>query len=314
MKKENLLSDAIKLYGIKKYKDANDLFKKLTKDFSEANYYLGLLNFYGYYPKQDYKTAFKYFKVAWEGLYPDAIYMLGRCYEEGKGIDKNPLHAFKLYEAAAKSESIEAALKVAKFYEQGTVIEKSLPKAIEIYVGLTKKNIAYAMYKIGVFYLTGEGLKKSMTNAYSWLNKALASGSIEAMNYFRYLGSKSKTDIRSTEEMLLTGQAFMEREEYEEAIPYFEIAAKEKSLKAVFILSDLYKQGKGVEKSLEKAFNILLQFKDLDEPELYLKIAKKYEMGEGIDSSYIKASKFYELAAAKGSERAKQELFAIRGY
>ncbi len=308
------IQQAIKLYNIRNYKDAYPIFKKLAKSSSEANYYLGLMFYHGYYPKQDYKQAFRYFKTAWEDLYPESIYMMGVCYEEGHGTKQDLNHAFKLYEAAAKSGSVDAMLKVAKFYEQGIAVEKSLKQAIQTYIELKNRENAYAMYKIGTFYLTGTGLKKSIDSARLWLNKALSYGSVEAMNYFRYLGLRSKTDSRTTDDIMMTGKALLEKHAYEDAVQYFEIAAKEKNLEGIFILSDLYKQGLGVEKSLEKSFNTLLKYQDLNNAELYLRIGKKYELGEGIGSSYIKAAMFYELAKNQGNEKAATELLELRGY
>ena len=311
---ESILLNAIKFYKVKNYREAFPIFKKLAKTQTEAAYYLGLMYFYGYSTNQDYTLAFKSFKKAWEGLYPDAIYMLGVCYDEAKGVKQNLNQAFELYQAAAKNDSELAILKIAKFYEEGVVVEKSLKTAIELYVKLTKYHNAYAMYKIGSFYLEGKGLKKSLDNAYMWLNKSLAAGSVEAMNYFRLLGSKSKTDIRSTEEIFLAGQSYFEKGDYEPAIQMFEIAAKEKYIKAIFKLSNAYLNGEGVEKSPEMSFKTLLKYKDLDNPELYYRIGKKYEMGEGINSSYIKAAIFYELAAKQEHEQGKIALLEIRGY
>ncbi len=311
---ENNLAQAIKNYNVKNYKDAFMAFKRLAKNHTEAAYYLGMMNYHGYYTNQDYQVAFKNFKKAWEGLYPDAIYMLGVCYEEGKGVQSDLNQAFEFYQAAGKNDSELALLKVAKFYEEGIVVKKSLKTAIEIYVKLTKLKNAYSMYKIGSFYLEGKGLKKSLDNAYTWLNKALTAGSIEAMNYFRFLGSKSKSDIRSTEEIYKAAISHFKKAEYESAIQFLQIAAKEKNLKAIIKLSDIYKEGVGVKESPEKAFKLLLKYKDLDDPELYFKIAKKYEDGDGINSSYIKAALFYELASKQDYEPGITALKEIRGY
>ena len=286
----------------------------MAKSQTEAAYYLGLMYYYGHYTNQDYSLAFKQFKKAWEGLYPDAIYMLGVCYEEGKGVEKDPSQAFELYQAAAKNESELAILKIAKFYEEGNVVAKSLKTAIELYVKLSKTNNAYAMYKIGSFYLEGKGLKKSLESAYMWLNKALSAGSIEAMNYFRYLGSKSKTDIRSTDEIYLAGISYFEKQEYEAALLLLEIAAKEKHMDAIFKLSEAYLKGEGVQASPEKAFKTLLKYKDIDQGQLYVKIGKFYEEGTGVDSSFVKAARFYELSLKKDYEPAKTALLEIRGY
>lgn len=311
---ESKLALAIKNYNVKNYKDAFQEFKKLSKSHTEAAYYLGMMYFYGYSVSQDYSQAFKSFQKAWEGLYPDAIYMLGVCYEEGKGVSKDLNQAFELYQAAAKNMSTNALLKIAKFSEEGIVVQQSLKTAIEIYVKLSKLNNAYSMYKIGSFYLEGKGLKKSVDNAYTWLNKALSAGSVEAMNYFRFLGSKSKTDIRTTEEIYLAAKSYLNKELYETGIQLLEIAAKEKHLQAIFDLSEMYLQGIGVTKSPEKAFTLLLKYKDLGTPELYYKIGQKYEQGEGIHSSFIKAALFYELAAKKEYDPAIIALTEIRGY
>ncbi|MBI9009502.1 MAG: sel1 repeat family protein [Tenericutes bacterium] len=310
----NALLEAINNYNLKNYKDAFQAFKKLAKTQTEAAYYLGMMYYNGYATNQDYSLAYKYFKQAWEGLYPDAIYMLGILFEFGRGVDKDLNQAFEYYQAAAKNESELALLKIAKFSEEGTVVEKSLKTAIEIYVLLTKKQNAYAMYKIGTFYLEGKGLKKSLDNAYSWLNKALSAGSLEAMNYFRFLGSKSKNDIRSKEEIFQTALSYIKNNNLEDSITLLEIAAKEKYLPGVIALSESYLLGRGVKPSPEKAFKTLLKYKELNEAELNYLIAKKYELGEGVDSSFIKAALFYDLAAKSGYELAKTALLEIRGY
>jgi TPR repeat protein len=310
----NALQVAKKNYKVKNYKNAFLAFKKLAKTQTEAAHYLGLMYYYGYSTSKDYNQAYKYFKQAWEGLYPDAIYMLGVMCEFGRGVEKNLNQAFEYYQAAAKNESVFALLKVAKFYEEGTVVKKSLKTAIEIYVSLTKLKNAYAMYKIGTFYLEGKGLKKSLDNAYTWLNKALASGSIEAMNYFRFLGSKSKNDIRSKEEIYLAAISYIKNKNYEDSITLLEIAAKEKHLQAIITLSNAYLKGHGVKTSAKKSFQTLLKYKDINSPKLDYLIGKKYEEGEGVNSSFIKAVLFYNLAAKEEYDLALTALREIRGY
>lgn len=311
---ENALRQAIKNYQVKNYREAFTQFKKLAKNTTEAQYYLGLMYFYGQSTSVDYHLAFKYFKNSWEGLYANATYMLGVCYEQGKGIEKDLFKAFEYYQAAGKQESQLALLKVAKFYEEGIVVKKSMKTAIEIYVNLSKKKNAYSMYKIGTFYLEGNGLKKSMDNAFTWLNKALAAGSQEAMNYFRFLGSKSKNDIRTTEEIYNIALSHIQKEAYEESIILLEIASKEKHIEAIIKLSDAYLNGLGVKQSASKAFKTLLKYKDLNDPTIEYIIGQKYEHGEGVDSSFIKAALFYELAAKKNHQSAITALKEIRGY
>lgn len=308
------LLDAIKLYQVKNYKDALLAFRKLAKSHTEAAYYLGLMNLYGLGTSVDEKAAYRLFRKAWEGLYPDAIYMLGVCYEEGRGIQKDLKQAFEYYQAAAKNGSTQGTLKVAKFYEDGISVKQSLKTAIELYVKLSQQDHPYAMYKIGVFYLEGRGLKQSKDNAYTWLNKALAAGSVEAMNYFRFLGVKSKNDARSTSEIYQVAESYLDKGAYEDGIQLLEIAAKEKYIPAVIRLSDLYLRDMNLPAAADKSFKILLKYKDLDDAQIYYRIAQKYEQGEGVYSSFIKAALFYELALKKQHPDAKEALVAIRGY
>lgn len=312
MSGNELLARAKDAYLAKNYKEAFNGFKKRLKDSAEAAYYLGMMYYYGYFVDQDDQQAFKYFKASWEGLFEEGIYMLGRMYEEGRGTEKSLEQAFKLYQAALTSEN--AKLRLANFFENGKYVEKSLANAIKLYNELQKSDNPFAMYKIGVFYLKGEGLKQDLNNAYKWLNKALLAGSIEAMNHFRLLDSKSKTDVRTTEEIYRAGKSLVEKLQIEEAMPFLEVAAKEKHLEAVLTLYEIYKEGKGVEKSFEKAYEILFKYQELKKPEIYYRLGQTFEFGEGVDSSFVKAAKFYELASKLGHDRSDIALKAIRGY
>ncbi|MDD3130105.1 MAG: tetratricopeptide repeat protein [Candidatus Izemoplasmatales bacterium] len=312
MARVDMTLKAIESYVAKNYKEAYTLFKKSVKDSPEAAYYLGLMYYYGFYVDIDDNLAFSYFKQAWEGLYEEGIYMLGRMYEEGRGIIKNYEQAYKLYQAAYKSEN--AKLRLANFYEYGKYVEKNVVEAIKIYNELQKNNNPFAMYKIGAFYLSGEGLKKDLNNAYKWLNKALLAGSIEAMNHFRILGTKSKTDVRTTEEVFSQGEALVKKRRVEEAVPYLEAAALENCLQAMVLLYKIYHDGLEFDQDYFKSFEILKKYEFSKEPEIYYLLGLSYELGEGVDSSYPKAASYYLKASESGHEVAKNFLLEIRGY
>jgi TPR repeat protein len=312
MQNNDSLEKAKTAYLTKNYKEAFNLFKKQMKTSPESAYYLGLMYYHGYYVDADDIQAFNLFKMAWEGLYEDGIYMLGRMYEEGRGIEKNYEQAFKLYQAAKNSQA--AKLRIANFYEYGKYVEKSVPTAIKLYNELQKQGNAFAMYKIGSFYFSGEGLKKDLNNAYKWLNKALLKGSIEAMNHFRIIGTKSKTDFRSKEEIYETAKSLIAKQQTEVALPYLEVAAMEGYLPAILDLYELYKYGKGVDLDLIKAHEILIKYQELKFPEVYFLLGQIYELGEGVDSSFIKAAKYYGLGADLGHVKSQEKLLEIRGY
>ena len=308
----DMFERAKEFFIAKNYKEAFTLFKKINKENPEAAYYLGLMYYYGYYVEVDDNLAFANFKLAWEGLFEEGIYMLGRMYEEGKGVEKNYEQAFKLYQAALHSDN--AKLRIANFYETGKFVSRSITSAIKIYNELQKKNNAFAMYKIGSFYFSGEGLKKDLNNAYKWLNKALLAGSVEAMNHFRIIGTKSKTDMRTTQDLFNVGRALVNKKQVEEALPFLEAAAKERFLPAISLMYEIYKNGIGVDKNLVSAYQILKRYESYKEPEIYYLIGQTFENGEGVDSSYVLAAEYYELASHMEHEPSLKALKELRGY
>jgi len=312
MAKQESVIKAIELYQSKAYKEAYQILKKSYQESPEAAYYLGLMYYHGQFVGQDDKQAFICFKIAWEGLYQDGIYMLARMYEEGRYVKKSYEQAFKLYQAARKSEA--AKLRIANFYENGKYVAKSVTNAIKIYNEMQKLNNAFAMYKIGTFYFNGEGLTKDLNNAYKWLNKALLAGSVEAMNYFRIMGTKSKNDIRTTSDIYKTAINLIEKNQVEDAFPYLEVCAKERYLPAILKTYEIYKEGKVIEKDLTKGLEILKTYESYKEPEIYYLIGKAYEDGLGVDSSYPSAAKYYLLGAELNNQECKDALYSIRGY
>ncbi|MFP4478002.1 MAG: hypothetical protein ACLFPM_01055 [Candidatus Izemoplasmatales bacterium] len=306
------LEKAKKLFLAKKYKESFSLFKTMASSSPEASYYLAMHYYLGLAIKQNYDRAFSLFKKSWEGLYPEGIYMMGRMYEAGHGVEQNIDQAFKYYQAA--TNSINAKTRLAKMYEQGIGTEKDLNKAIRLYNTLRKEGSAYAMYKIGRFYLTGQGLKKNLKNGYLWLKKALDKDQLLAINYFRLLGKVPSTDSRTTEDILEQAKAAIERKDKEYAISHLEVAIKEGSKEALFIMVDLYLDGQMIEKSPESAFKLLLKHQAMNDSDVYYKIGRFYERGLGVLSSYYKAAIFYEKAMQMNHEPAKEALRALRGY
>ena len=134
------------------------------------------------------------------------------------------------------------------------------------------------------------------------------------MNHFRIIGTKSKNDGRSTSELFLAGKGLVEKKQTEEAIPYLEAAAKEKYLPAIITMYEIYKNGIGLDVNLTKAFEVIKKYESYNEPQLYLLIGRAYELGEGTNSSYPQAAKYYEAGAKLEFPPCVLALKEIRGY
>ncbi|MDA3931954.1 MAG: tetratricopeptide repeat protein [Tenericutes bacterium] len=306
------LEKAKKLFIAKKYKESFSLFKSTATSSPEASYYLAMHYYIGLAAKKNYDKALTLFKKSWEGLYPEGIYMMGKMYEAGHGVEQNIDQAFKYYQAA--THSINAKTRLAQMYEEGIGTEKDMAKAIRLYNELRKDGSGYAMYKIGRFYLTGHGLKKNLKNGYLWLRKALEKDHLLAVNYFRLLGTTPPADSRTTEDILEQAKAAIQKNDKEYAMSHLEVAIKEGSKEALFLMVDMYLTGELVEKDEATAFKLLLKHQELNDSDVYYKIGYFYESGTGVLSSYYKAAIFYEKASQLNHESAKLALRDLRGY
>ena len=314
MASNQTIKDAIKAYKIKHYDESFKIFKKLAKkDDPDALFYLGLSYYNGHGAERDPAKAYAYFRQAREGLQKDAFAYLGHCHESGFGTDVNKDKAYQLYATAAEHHSTEGLLNQARCLEKGIGTTKNISKALKKYVQLAKEDNAYAMYRIGRAYLTGVGIKKSLESAYKWLNKALVGGSVDAMNYLRFINVKNDKDGRSSQDILVTGKELYKNKSYEQAHVYFEIAAKEGLPEAMLYLSEMYNLGLGVEQDKERSITCLNHAKD-DLPEAWMELAGRYLKGDGIPSSYVKAFACFEKALANGMDEARPRLDELRGY
>lgn len=305
---------AIQAYKIKRYDESFKIFKKRAKkDDPDALFYLGLSYYNGHGVDKDPDKAYAYFRQAREGLQKDAFAYLGHCHESGFGTDIDEEKAYQLYATAAEHHSTEGLLNQARCLEKGIGTSKNRSRALKIYVQLAKKENAYAMYRIGRAYLTGEGIKKSLESAYKWLNKALVSGSVDAMNYLRFINVKNDKDGRSTQDILVTGKELYKSKSFEQALVYFEIAAKEGLPEAMLYLSEMYNLGLGVEQDKERSIAYLNHAKE-DLPEAWMELAARHLKGDGIPSSYVKAYGCYEKALENGIDEARARLDELRGY
>lgn len=82
-------------------KDDKELIKAAQEGIDVAQTSLGARYYNGWGITKSYKKAFKWFSLAAEKKYAQALFNLGVCYLRGEGVEKNPKRATELFEAAA---------------------------------------------------------------------------------------------------------------------------------------------------------------------------------------------------------------------
>lgn len=316
MDPDKALNDALNLYDVRHYAEALPALRKFAKKGkTEAMRTVGKMAYFGQGMRKDPGLAYDCFYKAAIELDLEAVYFVGRCLEEGCGVPADPAKAFEYYTAASVRGSVDAQLREALCHEDGIGVPANPQKALSLYVDLAKRvNHPYATFRIGMAYLNGEGVAKSPENAFSWLNRALSLGSVDAMNQFRLIGTKSKKDERSTADILAIGEDLFRGDRPKDAIPYLQIAANEGEARALLLLEEAFRFGRGVPISKETAFSFATRSAERKDPEGMFRLAQKYETGDGIPSSFPAAARWYAEAARLGHPAARMELQGIRGY
>lgn len=98
----------------------------------------------GSFERVDYEEAFYWAKLSASQYYGLGMYILGSCYEEGIGVDKNITKAICWYQKAAD------------------------------------KNISLAQLDLGIIYIKGKNVPRDLNKAKYWLKKAYDNGIDEA--------------------------------------------------------------------------------------------------------------------------------------
>ncbi|GBC06007.1 hypothetical protein RclHR1_06550011 [Rhizophagus clarus] len=107
------------------------------------------------------EKAFNLFINASEENHILAQYLVGECYEDGYGTEKNKKLAFKYYEKSANKNFIHGELRIGYSYKNGIGVKKDLKKAVHWYEKAANHGNMVAMYNLGSCYKNELGVKRS---------------------------------------------------------------------------------------------------------------------------------------------------------
>ena len=162
--------------------------------------------------RRNYKKAAYWCEKAARQDIAGAQYILGACYYDGKGVEKNAAQAAAWFESrpgkallapkrsweaatptaqaspptiapalywfarAAEQGLAEAQFLLGACYYDGKGTAKDLNKAFFWYRKAAYQNLAEAQYFLGMCYYSGEGVEQDNNQSAHWLNKALENG------------------------------------------------------------------------------------------------------------------------------------------
>ena len=208
----------------------------------------------------DIDNAVKYYTLAADNGYTEAMMCLARIYETGDGVEQNKNEAIRWYKLAAEKGDYEAIyhlseditlnyaeepldwcvkvaehgdtfaqLYLAEIYHDGKGVEKNFEEYLKWYKMVAEDGDSEAIYHLGYMYYYGDEVEQNYNEAYYWFNKddfRYLPHYICADMYF-YVDKDYKTAFRLY-------KASLEQDWYEEA---------------AYKIGEMYFYGLGVEKA-----------------------------------------------------------------
>jgi len=105
-----------------------------------------------------------------------AQFNLGLMYQNGLGVYQDYRSAFKWYRLAAEQGDSGAQLNLGHMYEKGKGISKDYKEAVKWYRLAAEQGFAKAQYNLGLMYVNGRGVIQDYVMAHMFWNVAAVSG------------------------------------------------------------------------------------------------------------------------------------------
>jgi len=126
------------------------------------------------YEKKNYKRAFTELSAEAARGKSEAMYLLGKMYAQGQGIERNDALAFAWFQKAAAADYAPAQGMLGMFYAQGRGAKRDNTKSIEWARRAAENGDALSQYMMGVRALDGLGVPQSSDDAVAWFGTAAA--------------------------------------------------------------------------------------------------------------------------------------------
>ena len=111
---------------------------------------------------------------------PEAQYVVGTMYQQGKGVDKSNSKAREWWHMAAENGDANAQHYLGIIYS-AKIGSKDLAEAAKWYRKAASQGVAKSQFALGLIYEKGKGVKKDLAEAAKWYGEAAARGDAEAI-------------------------------------------------------------------------------------------------------------------------------------
>jgi TPR repeat protein len=311
-------------YVQKKYAPAIEWFRKGARiEDNNCRYMLGVIYMDGKGVDKNYGEALQWFTSAKE--YDLAMVMIGRMYENSLGVPKDYQEAIKWYHSAAVKDSPYGLFQLGRVHEEGIGVTKNIEEAITNYKKAAELGLLGAMYRLGILYSdTMVPGWYNLNQMNYWMERAANAGMTQAGIFLATFYSKEgnyknefqeekwvkwlAVEKQDPQGMFMYGSLLTRRQEYPEAIKWFEKSSDAGYIAATNNLGLAYNSGIGVDRDLSKAMTYFKKAAQLGLPVAMYNTGYLYETSKAFGKNKEEAIKWYQAALDKGFEGAKERL------
>ncbi len=241
--------------------------------------------------QQHYSQAFSEFlPLANEGDFRSQYY-IGYLYVNGYGVSQDSNEGIRYLEMAADQDYDMAQALLGFLYAEGEVVPKDKKKALQLYQKAAAKNNTSAILNLGLMYYMGDGVARNYKTALDYFKRVPVA---EKPIVSRYLGN-----------IYLNNASFRD---YEKALYYYELSARQKDLSAYFALGEIYKKGLGTTQDTTTAIQYYKYAATQNYPPAQYMLGIIYANGEGVSKDTSKAYAWLKIASDQNFEVATEAL------
>lgn len=235
-------SEAAKWYDKALILDISDPGKiQADAEFVADAYYFGKDGVSTNYPE-----AFRWYRLAAEGGWANALYALGNMYAAGEGVQKDDVEAARWYQKAAEKDSFDAWYKLGLIYRDGIGVIKNSEIACGFLDQAARKGHTDAQYALGMMQVSGDAPD---IDGADWLKAAALKGHDLAR-----LARKDLAQHGSAICQLERAENLYSNQKYAEAVSWYRKAADQGHPFAQYLLGARYYFGEGVPRNKINAY------------------------------------------------------------
>ncbi|MFQ5445165.1 MAG: tetratricopeptide repeat protein [Nitrospinales bacterium] len=160
---------------------------------------------------EDFKRAFKDWRLSAQQGYPEAQNALANSYFHGIGTPQDYREALKWYEKVPRQNDPEALQNMGYIYANGLGgVGKNLKKAFSLYLKAAQQGHVGGQYFVGQFYARGLGVEKDNVKALMWFDLVVSQSRVP-FNEFQSAGADALFFVNRLKSKMAPDEILMAR-------------------------------------------------------------------------------------------------------